>query len=476
MFIITALSAKLGKAVRSVVVVCGAIAAVALVSAPAASAGTALLTTINLPAGSLPTGVAIDTNNHIAYVAESGASAIAKITGSNSTTAGGIGTPTNITFFSGLNFPTNLAFDNDGVSADRLLYATNFCVGTQFNVCSSQPSGTTTVLHNQTGASSGQANQSAGCSFPLGVAVVDHTSHSIRVIYACGGSPTGSPNAGSVAECTPGSPGGPFSSCPQDAIIAYGGTKPVPSGAAVNYGTGSTSDDRSAVVADAHNSKLNIFNYNGSNFGAETAISLTTGCTPAMVAVKNNGNTGSSVSAVLVACPGTGTVEVGAVNNLTLLRANGSGCPGTGDCFTPVALPSGTNTPAPYGVAVRGTTVVVTDSANNRAIVYTLSGSGTTASPFSLTSPTAVNVGSVPDGVALDTNSGGGTNAFVTNEFGASVSVIDPADGTPVPPSKLKRHHKPGHNHKPAGNPLVAPPPAQAVFDRGDVFQLGHHG
>ena len=76
--------------------------------------------------------------------------------------------------------------------------------------------------------------------------------------------------------------------------------------------------------------------------------------------------------------------------------------------------------------------------------VYSLGGVDTAAP--TLTGPTCVATGSVPDGVAMD-----GAFAFVANEVGNSVTVIDPPTGLTTPAKTVT-------NPKPTGAKLTTHP------------------
>jgi DNA-binding beta-propeller fold protein YncE len=352
--------------------------------------------TVSMPnSNSTPTGVTLDTANHVAYVDQSKARAVGEITGTTASSFSGTATdladPTlcaSACALPGLAFPDNLTLDGSGH-----LFAANFCVGNTTGVCSGQPSGTTTTVSQQTGSSTGQSDAFSGCSYPSGEAVSGG-----RLFLACAGS-------GVVASCATPSCGlgagtvalnKPTVSSPQ----------PVPSGVAAIPTTISAAP--AVIVADAGNHSLSVVSFSGL-LAASTPVALQAGCAPANVAI---GPVSGTSAAVYVACPGTGAVDVGTVSG------TGTAALGT---FTATALPTiGTHTPSPYGLAVNaaGTALVVTDSANNDAVVYS-SLSGTTLGTGSV-----VSVGSVPDGVAID-----GSNAFVANEGSNNVSVIDPASG-----------------------------------------------
>lgn len=358
---------------------------------------------------SMPTGVTVDTTDHIAYIAESDENAVAKITGTSGSSFSGTATDIANTSLCasgcalpGLDFPDDLA-----LSGSEQLFAADFCVGTQTGVCSGEAAGTTTAASQQTATASGQMDTLSGCGYPAGLADFTATTAN-RLFVACAGS-------GVVAECSPGGGGTPAcgSAATTVPVTKPNGstTQPVPSGVATIPTTTTTP---AVVVADAANSTVSVVSYNGSSLAASSPVSLVSGCDPANVAV---GPSVSGTSAVYVACPGNGTIEVGTVS--------GTGTPALGS-FAATSLPTtGSNTPSPYGVAVSaaGTLLAVTDSANNDVVMYpTLSGT-------TLGSDAVVAVGTTPDGVGID-----GGNAFVANESSDNVTVVDP-------PAKRVRGH-----------------------------------
>jgi len=335
-----------------------------------------------------PTGVTVDRTNHIAYVAESMSNAVAEIVKTNTSYFYNPATNVSSTLLPSLNFPDDLALDSSG-----RVYASDFCVGTKVGVCSGESSGTTAAVTQQTSGSAGQADTMTGCSYPSGNAIFGTSSPTLFV--ACAGS-------GAVDACTVGS--GTDECGSARATLTMTGTAPVPSGVAA-IPTETTTP--AVVVADAKNNTVSVVSLSGTTLSESTPVSLTSGCRPANVAI---GPLVSTTATVYVACPGTGQVEVGTVSNAST--------PVLGS-FTATTLPTtGTNTPAPYGVAVNaaGTLLVVTDSANNDAVAYpSLSGS-------TLGTGTVVSVGTTPDGVGID-----GGNAFVANEGSNNVSVVDPS-------------------------------------------------
>jgi hypothetical protein len=350
--------------------------------------------TVALPSGgTLPTGVVVDRTNHIAYIAESQSNGVAKIANTTSAYFATPATSVGSSALPSLNFPDDLALD-----ASNQLYASNFCVGTQAGICSTEASATTATVSQQTGTSAGHADTLTPCSYASGDAVFTPSSGNAMLFVACAGSgvvnacatTAGTPLCGSV-----------------DASVAVtkpvSGVTPVPSGVAAIPTTTTTP---SVVVADAANNTVSVVSWNGTALAASAPVSLVSGCEPANVAI---GPASGAAATVFVACPGTGQVEAGTVT--------GTGTPTLGS-FTATALPTtGANTPSPYGVAVNaaGTDLVVTDSANNDAVAYpSLSGT-------SLGTGTVIAVGTTPDGVGIDAS-----NAFVANEGSNNVTVVDP--------------------------------------------------
>jgi DNA-binding beta-propeller fold protein YncE len=202
--------------------------------------------------------------------------------------------------------------------------------------------------------------------------------------------------------------------------------------------TGSTP---SVVVADAANNTVTVVSYNGTSLAqSATPTSLVSGCEPANVAI---GPASGSTATVYVACPGTGQLEVGSVTV--------AGTP-TLNSFTASTLPTtGTHTPSPFGVAVNqtGTSLVVTDSANNDAVVYPA------VSGATLGSDTIVATGTTPDGVGMDQ-----VNAFVANEASNSVTVIDPPATAKAPGHYVRARARANFAHRPVSlTPLIAPLP-----------------
>jgi hypothetical protein len=136
-------------------------------------------------------------------------------------------------------------------------------------------------------------------------------------------------------------------------------------------------------------------------------------------------------------------------------------------------LPAGTNASEPYGIETNGSnTLVVSDANNARAFVYTLS----STSPYATLDYTLTLTSSaVPDGVA-DMSVAGTNLAFIGNESGNSVTVIDPPlpstqpsdPGTPALPVTVGTSTGPpvGTAEPPIlaakSGDALAPPPAKA--------------
>jgi len=292
-------------------------------------------------------------------------------------------------------------------------------------VCSSEAPGTTTSVSQQTGTSSGQTDTITGCKYPSGDAVTGSA-----LFVACAGS-------GVVAGCAT------TSTCATGATTVAlnkpaGGVTPVPSGVAgVGFAPVPT-----VIVADARNSTLSLVTDTAGILSAGTPVKLASGCVPATVAV---GPTTANTADVYVACPGNGTIEVGTV----------SGTPPSLGTFTATALPTtGSHTPSPYGIAVNaaGTDLVVTDSANNDAVVYpSLSGA-------TLGTGNVVAVGTEPDGVGMD-----GGNAFIANEGSGNVSVVDPIDAGKNTGHYVSAHARGATLRPSLLTPLIAPVPAGSI-------------
>ncbi|HWF35784.1 MAG TPA: protease pro-enzyme activation domain-containing protein [Solirubrobacteraceae bacterium] len=382
--------------------------------------------TVALPSsGTMPTGVVVDRTNHIAYIAESQSNTVAEITNTTNAYFPTAATAVSSSALPSLNFPDDLALDSS-----QNVYASNFCVGTQLGVCSTEASGTTAAVSQQTGSSAGQADTVTGCKYASGDAVFTPSSGNAMLFVACAGS-------GFVAECTIGG-GTPLcgsASANVTLTTPVSGVTPVPSGVAAIPTTTTTP---AVLVADASNDTLSVVSYNGTSLVASAPTALAANCEPANVAI---GPASSGSAAVYVACPGSGQVDVGTVS--------GTGTPTLGS-FTATTLPTtGASTPAPYGVAVNaaGTDLVVSDSANSDVVAYpSLAG-------VTLGTGTVISVGTTPDGVALD-----GGNAFVANEASNNVTVVDP----PVAP-RQHGHYVGPHAGKATRavslTPLVAPLP-----------------
>lgn len=384
-------------------------------------------------ASSVPTGITIDRANHVAYVDESAANAVAEIVHTNGSSFSGTATPfaeagacpatSTECPLPGLDYPDGLAIDSAGN-----VYATNFCVGSQAGVCAGEPAGTTTAVSRQTGPSEGQADPLSGCSYASGDAVFTATSGASGLFVACAGS-------GIVAEC---SPSGSTPACGTESTSVAitepsgGAGPPVPSGVAdIPIAISSTP---AVIVADARNATLSIVGLSGSTLTASEPTELAGGCEPAYLAV---GPPSSGIAAVYVACPGNGTVEVGTVSSE-------EGTPTLG-AFTAVSLPTtGTSTPRDFGIAINaaGTLLAVSDAANDDVVMYPAV-SGTSLGPDGI-----LSVGGLPDAVAIDEG-----NVFIANETSSSVSAVDPSLSYP------EGHHVRSRRHGPVAwrTPLIAP-------------------
>jgi hypothetical protein len=158
------------------------------------------------------------------------------------------------------------------------------------------------------------------------------------------------------------------------------------------------------AIADAATGRLYTVTSTGS---VGTAAVLPTGSSPANVAYASVGGTPFDY----VADPGTGQFSIvnETADTAPVVAAN-------------VNLPAAVNRPQPYGIATNGSVLVVSDANNASAYVYALSGSA----PFAtLLYTIALPSSGVPDGVA-DLTVAGTNLAFIGNEGGNTVTVIDP--------------------------------------------------
>jgi hypothetical protein len=540
-----------------------------LVVASSAFAGTTVLGTISLGAGTTPTGITTNTTNHIAYVAESGTNQVAAISGYTVSSAGSA-TALASGALPNLSFPDNVTADSEG-----FLYAANYCAnltnaashglcpsgtpstrvlsqsiaGTYekdvVKVPSSASGGTFTVSFLMNGVTytttsiawnasstavasafnnasngnttfpssgvtaSGTVNGSSGTTVTFQNGAYGPITNQAVQNSVTGGTPTftrstngtynssngsialGTCNAASGVDIAPGAFGGdsflyvgcagtkntercdlgsqnpPFSACTTFSSTTLSTTgitspaSPVPSGVAEDT---TNAFANGVVVADAANSTIQEITTSGNN----APVKLASGCVPANVAVgPDHLSSFTLVAPVFVACPGTGTVESGLISNGSIgtMTATALGSHGTPSSCT------GAATPTPFGVAENASTsggnwtgsLVVTDSANNALDVYSLGGSSSAAP--TLTGPTCVATGSAPVGVAMD-----GNFAFVANEFGNSVTVIDPPTGL-TRPAKTVKHPK-SHHVGSSSHPLVPLLPVDSAKDRGDVFKV----
>jgi DNA-binding beta-propeller fold protein YncE len=157
------------------------------------------------------------------------------------------------------------------------------------------------------------------------------------------------------------------------------------------------------LVADARNNTVTAVSGTGA---PDVVVDLPAGSTPANVAYDSNNNV------LYVADPGTDQVSMVSIGTDTSGTTPDTTLTDTGE----INLPSGCR---PFGVAVddTGNTVVATCSGTGTAQVIDVSG----PTPTIAYSP---QVGSVPDGVTIV-----GNEAFVANEVGGTVTVIDPPTG-----------------------------------------------
>jgi hypothetical protein len=176
-----------------------------------------------------------------------------------------------------------------------------------------------------------------------------------------------------------------------------------------------------ALVADARNNLVRAFYRCTSGGAAATmvqgnSVALASGCKPARLAIDPRSST---VNNVYVTCPGTGTLTAFTFNPTT--GAFGA-IPAGGTRTLP-----GTS-PAPYGVAVNSadTGIVVTDPANDQAVIYrrspTVIGTDLTNAAVSVAT-VSTGANSDPNGVAI---AGTSVNAFVANQTSGTITVVDP--------------------------------------------------
>jgi hypothetical protein len=313
--------------------------------------------------GKDPTGMAADTTNNKVYVAATGSNKV------DSVSAGANPIPkvsATVPFGAGaLSGPQSLAFQGD------TLFASNFLAES--------------AAQYAFGSSTSQTDALAGCRQPEGIS---EDTGGGDLFVAC----YGEGSAGKVTAVNPGS-GAVINS------FALPGASTAPSGVAAD----GTSGD--VVVADASSSKLYTVDASGT-VGAP--VDLPAGATPAYVAYADVSGTNFDY----VADPGTGEFSV-------VDEANDASPGDVAD----IGLPIGTKPSEPYGIATNGSnTLVVSDADNARAFVYTLS---STAPYATLDYTLNLASGAVPDGVA-DMSVAGTNLAFIGNETGNSVSVVDP--------------------------------------------------
>ena len=335
---------------------------------------------LNAGIGAFPTGMVADTRNARVYVAASKSNQVDSINASaNPVTA----TPTLTTLGAGqLKFPDGLAY----TPATDTLFASSYASSS-----AAQASPPATGVP--------RADPLPGCGEQEGVA---QDSGGQDVWVGC----FGSGSAGRVAVMTP-------------AGVALG-TFVLATGTSSPSGVAPTGTSGHVAVADAAAGKLYTVNTTGV-VGAPAVLPATS--VPANVAYANVGGTPFDY----VADPGTGQFSV--VN-----QANDS----APSVAANVNLPSATHASQPYGIATNGSSVlVVSDSNNASAYVYTL----TKTAPYATLQYTiALPSNAIPDGVA-DMTVAGTNLAFIGNEGGNSVTVIDP----PLPNHKAKTPGKPIH-------------------------------
>lgn len=354
---------------------------VAQAGTPQASVGLTISDVENLTAGvgAFPTGMVADTVDSRVYVAASQFNQVDSIDASANPI---VSTPAALAPLNGLlSFPVGLAFD----PSSRTLFVSDFA------------STSAAQLVAPAGAQTAKADPLTGCSQQQGIAE-DSGGGDAWVGCAGGGS------SGRVAVMT--TTGGFLRSF----TLAAGVSSP--------SGIAPTGTAGHVAVADAASGRL----YTVNATTPLASVALPSGSAPANVAHATVGGSGYDY----VADPGAGEFSVvDETNDLApALRAN-------------VALPARANPAQPYGIATNGSSVLVVSDANNAsAYVYTLSA---TAPYATLLYTLALPANAVPDGVA-DMTVAGTNLAFVGNESGNSVTVIDPPLPTPraKPPKPIR--------------------------------------
>ena len=274
---------------------------------------------------------------------------------------------------------------------------------------------------------------SAGCTHPTGIAAGQDGASSLVVV--------GCTSSGEVFAFVHGS----------STIVSSGplpGTNPAPSGVAWIH-------NRIFLVADTRNATVTLLQFpHPAHPGAATVlatVSLPAGSKPANIAYDPNNKT------AYVADPGT--------NEVSQVKVKTGGSPALTDLGE---FAVGT---APFGVAVNPSskTLVVSNSGDSTADVISLKD----ATPIILYTPT---VGTLPSGVAII-----GHEAYVVNQEGGTVTVIDPptqALGGMVKVTHSKRR-KGAHasSASVSSDPLAPPLPAtHRLGERPDDRSQHPHG
>jgi hypothetical protein len=306
------------------------------------------------------------------------------------------------TAMTGLNFPAAVS------TFDGVLYATQFAEP----AANGDPVISATVPSSTSSSGSNQAsldNGDTGCSKPDGVSSYGGESFGFidALGYTCAGS-------GEVLASTlilgspfrlPGCTAAPFG---DECQATYSlGAHSVPSGTAFDA-------DINQWVAEAGSD--NVVELGGESGVIAATVNLPKGSEPANVAYDSRNGI------LYVADPGTdqiSQVDTGAVDD------------STPSDLGEIDLPAGSR---PFGVAVSsdGNTVVATDSGTDTANVIDVSGS----TPVIEYSP---QVGQTPDGVTIV-----GSEAYVADEQGGTVTVIDPPAATKSLLAPLVvTHHEP---------------------------------
>ncbi|HEY5196811.1 MAG TPA: putative Ig domain-containing protein [Solirubrobacteraceae bacterium] len=314
--------------------------------------------------GAFPTGMVADTRNARVYVAASRSNQVDSIDASANPIKA---TPTLTALgTSVLRFPDGLAYS----SASNALFASDY--------------GSTSAAHvSPPSTGTPHSDFVTGCGEQAGIA---QDTGGTDVWVGC----SGNGSSGKVAVMTPS--GGSVGSF----VLGAGASSP--------SGVAPTGTSGHVAVADAAAGRLYTV---GAAGPIGSAAALPAGSAPANVAYANVGGTPFDY----VADPGTGQFSIvsEATDSSPVVAAN-------------VTLPKATNPPQPYGIATDGSALVVSDANNASAYVYTL----TASAPYATLRYTiALPSSAVPDGVA-DMTVAGTNLAFIGNEGGNSVTVIDP--------------------------------------------------